>query len=78
METTWLWLEESNIADDLIEFVQKNSSEICRKVLEDPGIGIGALSRDLIISASTMKLALNDDLHYYSCKRHRGQLLTEY
>ena len=31
METTRLWLEESNITDDLIAFLQQNSSKICRK-----------------------------------------------
>ena len=48
-----------------------------KKVLEDPGIAIRALSRELNVSASTMKLALNEDLRCYSCKRRRGQLLTE-
>ena len=47
------------------------------KVLEDPGIGIMDLSRELNASASTMKLALNEDLHYYSCKLHRGQPLIK-
>lgn len=31
METTRLWLEESNIRDDLIALAQQNSSKICRK-----------------------------------------------
>ena len=31
-----------------------------KKVLEDPGIGIRALSRELNVSASAMKLALNE------------------
>ena len=48
-----------------------------KKVLKDPGIRIRALSRELNVSASTMKLALNEDLHYYSYKCRRGQLLTE-
>ena len=77
METTRLWLEESNITDDLIAFVQQNSPKICKKVLEDPGIGIRASSRELNVSASIMKLALNKDLRYYSYKRRRGQLLPE-
>ena len=71
-----LWLEESNITDNLIVFVQQNSSKICKKVLEDPGIGIQALSCELNVSASTMKLAFNEDL-YYSYKYYRGQLLPE-
>ncbi|KAL1109914.1 hypothetical protein AAG570_014148 [Ranatra chinensis] len=29
------------------------------------------------VAASTMKLALNEDLRYYSYKRRKGQLLTE-
>ena len=29
------------------------------------------------VSASTVKLALNEDLRYHSYKRRRGQLLTE-
>ena len=45
-------------------------------VLEDPGIRIRALSCELNVLASTMKLALNEDLHYYSYKRHRGELLA--
>ena len=36
-----------------------------------------AILREMNVSASTMKLALNEDLHYYSYKRPRGQLLTE-
>ncbi len=48
-----------------------------QKVLEDPGIGIRALSRELNVSPSTMKHALNEDLRYYSYKRRKGQLLTE-
>ena len=44
-----------------------------KKVLEDPAIGIRALSRELNVSASTMKLALNEDLRYYSYKCRRGQ-----
>ena len=48
-----------------------------QNVLEDPSIGIRALSRELNISPSTMKLALNEDLRYYSYKRRKGQSLTE-
>ena len=73
METTRLWLEEGNITDDLIAFVQQNSS----KIWEYPAIGIRALSCEMKVSASTMKLALNEDLRYYSYKCHRRQLLTE-
>ena len=51
--------------------------KICRKVLEDPGIRIRALSCELNISCSTMKLALNEDLCYYSYKSRRSQLLIE-
>ena len=48
-----------------------------KKVLEESGIGIRALSPELNASASTMKLALNEDLCCHSYKHHRGQLLTE-
>ena len=48
-----------------------------KKVLEDPIIKIRVLSREMNISASTMKLALNEDLCYYSYKCRRGQLLAE-
>ena len=48
-----------------------------QKVLEDLSIGIRALSQDLNILPSTMKLALNEDLRYYSYKYRKGQLLTE-
>ncbi|KAL1123295.1 hypothetical protein AAG570_002381 [Ranatra chinensis] len=47
------------------------------QVLKDPGIGIRALSREMNVAASTMKLALNEDLRYYSYKRGKGQPLTE-
>ena len=47
-----------------------------KKVLEDPSIGIRFLSRELYVSVSTMKLALNEDLCYYLHKHSRGQLLT--
>ena len=43
-----------------------------KKVLEEPGIGIRALSRELNVSGSPMKHALNEDLHCYSYKHHRG------
>ena len=36
METTRPWLEESNITDDLIAFVQQNSSESYRKSVGGP------------------------------------------
>ena len=39
--------------------------------------GIPALLHGLNISASAMKLALNEDLCYYSYKHCRGQLLPE-
>ena len=39
-----------------------------KKVLEDPGIGIMALSHELNVSASAMKIALNEDLCRYSYK----------
>ena len=45
--------------------------------MEDPGIGIRALSCELDVSVSTVNLALNEDLRYYSYKHHRGQLITE-
>ena len=48
-----------------------------KKVLKDPDIGIRALSRELNVSVSTMKLALNEDRPYHSYKRRRGQLFTE-
>ena len=49
---------------------------LLKKVLDDPGISIRALSCELNVSASTMKLALNEDLRCYSNMRRRGQLLT--
>ncbi|KAL1116511.1 hypothetical protein AAG570_004983 [Ranatra chinensis] len=45
--------------------------------LKNPAIGIRALSREMNVAASTMKLALDEDLRYYSYKRRKGQLLTE-
>ncbi|KAL1117842.1 hypothetical protein AAG570_004157 [Ranatra chinensis] len=47
------------------------------QVLKNPGIGIRALSREMNVAASTMKLALNEDLRYYSYKRRKGQLLLD-
>ena len=47
------------------------------RVLKNPGIGIRALAREMNVSTSTMKLAPNEDLRYYSYKRCKGQLLTE-
>ena len=35
------------------------------------------MSRELNASTSTIKLAPNEDLRYYSYSHHRGQLLTE-
>ena len=61
----------------------RRSDRVCRaesqseKVMEDPGIVIRALSCELNVSASTMKLALNEDLRYYSYKCSIDQLLTE-
>ena len=46
-------------------------------MMEDPYIRIMVLSHELNVSASTMKLALNKDLRYYSFKRRRGQPFTE-
>ena len=43
----------------------------------DLDIRIRALTRELDVSASNTKLALNEDLRYCSYKRRRGQLLTE-
>ena len=49
METTRLWLEESNITDDPIVFVQQNPSKIGRKkVLEDPQMPICTTKTQLI------------------------------
>ena len=79
METTRLWLEEGNITDNLIAFIQQNSSKICRKKSWKTQASelIRSLSRELNVSTSTTKLALNEDLRYYSYKRHSGELLTE-
>lgn len=52
-------------------------AKLQEQVLKNPGIGIRALSREMNVAASTMKLALNEDLRYYSYKRRKGQLLTE-
>ena len=46
-------------------------------MLRSPGIEILALAREMNASSSTMKLALNEDIRYYSYKRRKGQLLTE-
>ncbi|KAL1116267.1 hypothetical protein AAG570_005762 [Ranatra chinensis] len=46
------------------------------QVLKNPGIRIRPLSRKMNVAASTMKLALNEDLRYYSYKRRNSQLLT--
>ena len=64
METLRLWLEESNIADDLIVFLEN----LHKKVWNGTGIRIRALSRELNVSGFTMKLALNYDLCCYSYK----------
>ena len=56
-----------------VEFLEN----LHKNVLKEPGIGIRALPRELNVSASTMKLALNENLRYYSDNRRRGQLLTE-
>ena len=48
-----------------------------KNVMKDPGIRIMAFSSELNITASTMKLALNEDLRYYSFMNHRGHPLTE-
>ena len=48
-----------------------------KKVLEDPGIGITALLRELNALASITKPTLTEDLRSYSYKHHKGQLLTE-
>ena len=56
-----------------VEFLEN----LQKKVLEDPGNGIRDLSRELNVSASTVKLVLNEDLRYHSHKHRRGQLLTE-
>lgn len=38
--------------------------DLQEKVLRNPGIGIRALAREMNVSTSTMKLALNEDLRY--------------
>ena len=45
--------------------------------MEDPGIRIRALLHELNVSASAVKLVLNEDLRFYSYKRRRSQLITE-
>ena len=51
--------------------------DLDKKVFKKTGIGIRTLLCELNVSGSTMKLALNEDLRYYSYKRRRGQQLTE-
>ena len=69
---------ESNTTADLIAFVlNRIPQRSAEKSLGRPSIGIRALPCELNVSASTTKLALNEDLRYYSYKRHRRQLLTE-
>ena len=65
IETMRLLLPESNMRDDLIviaEFFSEFLETLRQKVLEDSSIGIHALSQELNVSPSTMKLALNEDL----------------
>uniref|UniRef100_A0A4Y0BF18 Tc1-like transposase DDE domain-containing protein n=1 Tax=Anopheles funestus TaxID=62324 RepID=A0A4Y0BF18_ANOFN len=52
-------------------------ADLQARVMENPGIGIRPLARAMGVAPSTMKMALNDDLRYFSYKRRRGQLLTE-
>ena len=75
METTRLLLEESNITDNQIVFLQQNSSKISREKSWMTQVSKG-LPRELNVSVSTMKLALNEYLRCYSYKRCRGQLLA--
>ena len=42
---------------------------------ECPGEGIRSLAREINVGVATVKLALNEDLHYHFYKRHKGQLL---
>ena len=51
--------------------------KFAEKVLDDPGIGISAVIRELNVSASNIMLVLNDNIRCYSHTHHRGQLLTE-
>ena len=46
-----------------------------KKVLEEPGIRIMALSRELNVSSSTMRLALNEDLCYHSYWKNQASEL---
>ena len=46
------------------------------KVIEDPGKRIRALAREMGVGIATMKMALNEDLRYFSYKRRKGQLIT--
>ena len=46
------------------------------KQLEDNMKEIQALAKEISIGGGTMKLALNEDLHYHSKKRCKGQILT--
>ena len=46
-----------------------------KKVLEESGIRIRALSRELNVSSSTMRLAINEDLHYHSYWKNQASEL---
>ena len=52
-------------------------ADLQARVMENPGIGIRPLAREMRLAPYTMKMAQNDDLRYFSNKRQRGQLLTE-
>ena len=54
------------------EFIQ----ELQEKVIQDPSKGIRVLSSEMGVGVATMKMALNEDLRYFSYKRRKGQLIT--
>ena len=41
-------------------------ADLQARVMENPGIGIRPLAREMGVAPCTMKMALNDDLRYFS------------
>ena len=58
--------------DCMLEFIQ----QLQDKVMENPCKGFYTLMREMGIGITAMKLVLNENLCYYSYKRHKGQILT--
>lgn len=77
METMRSCLVEKNTTGVLIASVHQNSSILQNKVMENPGRGMRALTREMGVAISLMNLATNKDLRYQKYKKCKGQLLSE-